>query len=39
MRTAFALATAALFASVQAHFQLQYPAPRGKFVEDGVFCS
>jgi hypothetical protein len=35
MRFQTALVAASLAAVAQAHFQLQYPPPRGAFVEDG----
>jgi hypothetical protein len=36
MRAAAAVLAASLIAGTLAHFQLQYPAPRGDFVEDSA---
>lgn len=36
MQFHYAILAAAFFAVAQAHFQLQYPLPRGEFVEDGA---
>jgi hypothetical protein len=35
MRFTYSLAAAALVSVAQAHFTLEYPAPRGEFDEDG----